>query len=107
MRKFILNTYYDTKSFDSMAQLVEKTDEGNVTIFNDKFDLWEPKPKYTKEEQKQINTCNKILSDKGKPELTEEEIEFMLDPSGIKKRLEEVEKQSQILNHFREWQDLK
>ena len=93
MRKFILNTYIDTKTFNPMAHLVEKIETENVTIFQGKIDLVEPKSKYTKEELKKINICNKILSEKGLEELTNDEIEFMLDPAGMIKRLKSVENQ--------------
>lgn len=91
MRKFILNNYVDPISFMYKVKLVEKTEDEVITIFDE---VWVSSPsKYTPEQLEKINFCNEILAKENKEPLSEEEIEFMLDPTGIDKRLENIEKQ--------------
>jgi hypothetical protein len=91
MRKFILNDYVDPTSFMYKVKLVEKTEDEVITIFDE---VWVSSPsKYTPEQLKKINFCNEILAKENKESLSEEEIEFMLDPTGMNKRLRNIEKQ--------------
>lgn len=93
MRKIILIKELDPNTFQPKITLKQKHDDGSVTtIFSETLE-YTPPPKYTKEEQEKINSTNTILVNKGMEELSEKEIEYMLDPSGINKRLKELEKE--------------
>ena len=91
MRKIILTLEADPTTFEPTIILRQKHEDGNVTIIHS--ETVKPHPKYNEQELKKINTCNTILEDKGLEALTEEEIEFMLDPTGIGKRLNNLEEQ--------------
>ena len=93
MRKIILIKEIDPESFQPIITMKQKHDDGSVsTLFTETL-AWTPPAKYTKEEQEKIDSCNKVLLDKEMEPLTEEEIEYMLDPSGMKKRLSTIEKE--------------
>lgn len=91
MRKIIFKHIIDPKSFRPVVELLEKREDEVVSLYRKELEV--VKEKYTKEEKEKIETCNSILKEKNLPELTEEEIEYMLDPSGINKRLKNLEKQ--------------
>lgn len=93
MRKFILIQEVDKDSFQPSITIKQKHDDGSIsTLFSETLE-WTPPPKYTKEEQEKIDKCNRILESKGLDLLTDKEVEFMLDPTGISKRLDDLEKQ--------------
>lgn len=92
MRKFILHNALNLENFNEIVKLVEKTDKDEIVTIHEEEIEWAPPPKYTKEEQEKIDKCNRILKNKGLDLLTDKEIEFMLDPSGINKRLDDLEK---------------
>lgn len=89
MRKFLLTRHNDPYGFVVKVKLVERTDNGVITLFDEVLE--QQSPKYRAEQQQAIDMCNKLLSDKGKERLTEKEIEFMLDPEGFDKRLKNTE----------------
>lgn len=93
MRKIILIKELDRETFQPIITIKQKHEDGTIsTLFTETLE-WTPPSKYTKEQQEQIDSCNKVLLSKGMETLTEEEIEYMLDPSGINKRLSELEKE--------------
>lgn len=92
MRKIVLIKEMDPLSFIIKLTLKEKLDDGSViTIFSEPLEI--SKSKYSKEQLEKIDQCNKILLSKGLPELSEEEADYMLDPSGIDKRLDSLEQE--------------
>lgn len=93
MRKIILHTSLNPANFNEIVKLVEKNDKDEIVTIHEEEIEWTPAPKYTKEQQEKIDKCNRILESKGLDLLTDEEIEFMLDPTGIGKRLDNLEKQ--------------
>jgi hypothetical protein len=93
MRKFILIKEINGETFQPIVTIKQKHNDGSVsTLFTETLE-WTPPSKYTKEQQEQIDSCNTILANKGMDALTEEEIEYMLDPSNMSKRLLELEKE--------------
>jgi hypothetical protein len=92
MRKIILHTALNPANFNEIVKLIEKTDEGEIVTIHEEEIAWTPAPKYTKEQQEKIDRCNRILENKEMDTLTEEEIEFMLDPTGVNRRLDNLEK---------------
>jgi hypothetical protein len=95
MRKIILIKEVDRESFQPKITIKQKNDDGSVVELYSATLGWQPEPKYTKEQMEKINSCNTVLKEKGMDPLNEEEIEYMLDPSGIEKRLTELEKEMQ------------
>jgi len=90
MRKIALITELDPESFCVRTTLKQKLDDNTVvTIFS------EVQPyklsKYSKEQLLHIEKCNAILALKNMEILTDDEIEYMLDPSGMTRRLETIE----------------
>lgn len=92
MRKIALIKRIVPESFEVMIELREKMDDGSVVVHNAK-PLQPVTSKYTREQQDLIDQCNHMLAEKGMDPLTGEESDYMLDPSGIKKRLDEIEKE--------------
>lgn len=92
MRKIALIKRIVPESFEVMIELREKMDDGSVVLHNSK-PLEPTKSKYTREQQDLIDQCNHLLAEKDMPPLTEEESDYMLDPTGIKKRLDEIEEE--------------
>jgi hypothetical protein len=91
MRKIILIQEIDKDSFQPTITIKQKNDDGSIsTLFSETLQ-WTPPPKYTKQEQEKIDSVNSVLSKKGMDLLTDDEIDYMLDPSGLNKRLKEVE----------------
>lgn len=99
MRKIILKRAIDPNSFKSIVELLEKHDDGSVKSLHRK-EFKPVKEKYTKEEKEQIQICNSILKEENLPELTEEEIDYMLDPYGLKKRSKNLDKQMDDLENL-------
>lgn len=94
MRKFILNKTLDPKTFEMTGRLVQRDGDNVNTIYDDSVEEFIPKEsKYTKEQREHIDLCNKILESKNMDLLTENEIEYLLDPSGINRKLDDLEKQ--------------
>lgn len=81
----------DPKTFQPTAVVRQKQEDGTVSVIHSEPMVAESHFKYTDQELKKIYSCNKILTGKGLDPLTEEEIEYMLDPSGVNKRLENLE----------------
>lgn len=93
MRKFVLIEMLDPELFLPTVTLKQKHDDGSVTeIYSATLEL-QLKPKYTQEQLLKINSCNTVLAEKGMEPPTEEEIEYLLDPEGFKKRLSTLEKE--------------
>jgi len=69
----------------------EVTGPGEREILHQEELTREPESRYTPEEQKKIDMCNAALSKKGKEPLSEEEIDYMLDPGGRRKWFEKVD----------------
>lgn len=89
MRKIIMTQNLDPNNFEIIHKVVEKDQDQIKVIFEGARPLL-PDPKYTIEEQKRIDACNSILEDEGLPLLTEEEVEYFLDPAGVNKKLFEL-----------------
>jgi hypothetical protein len=87
MRKIIYQTVINTTTFQPYAKVIQKTDDGEIIVLFDE-PLVRVISKYTPAEQSKIDFCNKVLVDIWQEPLAEDEIEFMLDPSGMNKRLE-------------------
>ena len=89
MRQIIYQTVLDSTTFQVKAKVVQKTAEGEIiTLYNEPLDL--PENKDTPAEQAKIDFCNRVLTNNGQGLLTENEIEFMLDPAGMNKRLKSL-----------------
>ena len=95
MRKIIVSTGIDTNSFQPMVSVFEVTGPGQKEVYLEEYVKQTPSSKYTPEEQAKIDLCNRALSEKGKDPLTEEEIEYMLDPGGLAKRVEHINNEMQ------------
>ena len=97
MRQFILHASVDPKTLNAVVTLVEQTANGLNTVFTGAVDI--PRPTrhndadYSVPELYAINRCNKILADKNLPQLSDEEIAFLLDPHGLYKRAVDIEQQ--------------
>lgn len=81
------------ETFQPNAKVIQKTDEGEIIVLFDEPLEVATSTKYTVEEQQKITFCNQVLVDNDQAELAENEIEFMLDPSGITKRLDSLAKE--------------
>lgn len=93
MRKIILHTSLNVENFNTIIKLVEKKENNEIIIIHEEEIENQPRSKYTPEQQEKINRCNNILEKKGLDPLNDDEIEFMLDPTGINQRLDNIEKQ--------------
>jgi hypothetical protein len=88
MRKFILQHVLEPDVFELVSKLVQKNDNGEIVLIHKGVLTYvEAVPKYTAYEMNKIAEVNRILISKQLVVLTEEEIEYMLDPSGMNKRL--------------------
>jgi hypothetical protein len=85
MRKIVQTTHIDLASFQVSTLIYEVLGKGKRDILFDEPLEAKETSRYTPEEQETIDLCNKILADSGKSELSEEEIDYMLDPIGLKK----------------------
>jgi hypothetical protein len=91
MRKIIYHTLMNPETFQPYAKVIQKTADGEIIVlFNEPLE--NAVSKYTLEEQSKIDFCNKVLVNNGQEHLVEDEIEFMLDPSGIAQRLDSLAK---------------
>lgn len=77
MRKFIYTMEMDKTTFDLVATIRERDENGVVSTLSTAV---VKRPKYTPEQQIKIDAVNAALTAKNDAELTEEEIEFLLDP---------------------------
>lgn len=93
MRKIIVVKELDPTTFLPNITIKQKHDDGSVSELYSATLEWQPEPKYTKEQLEKIDSCNTVLAEKGMDLLTEEEIEYMLDPEGFGKRLTDLEKE--------------
>ena len=93
MRKIIVIKELDRETFQPIITVKQKHEDGSVTTLFSETLEWQPEPKYTREQQEKIDACNSVLLNKGMDPLTEEEIDYMLDPAGMNKRLSEIEKE--------------
>ena len=87
MRKIIYNKHINPTTFKPIMQIILKDVDGNIiTLCDEPFKLFlEPEPKYSPEELEKINICNEYLAKNGHELMTEEEISYMLDPTGLSK----------------------
>lgn len=93
MRKIIYHTLMNPETFQPYAKVIQKTADGEIIVlFNEPIEMVAV-GKYTPEEQAKIDFCNEVLVDNGQEHLVEDEIEFMLDPAGITKRLDSLAKE--------------
>ena len=84
MRKFIYAQILDPLTFDLALTIVEKDENGNTTVLLKEPVKRHPLPnRYTKEEIEQIEKVNSVLSDRGEAPMTEEEMEYFVDPMGL------------------------
>lgn len=80
MRKILLITEVDPISFLPRREVKMKDENGNISILSShSIELFS---KYTTEQLQQIEICNAALRETGHAEMTEQEIEYMLDPIG-------------------------
>lgn len=82
MRKIIYRHVLNHRTFQPILTINLKTEDGNVTELL-KAEL-EITSRYSEEELRKINLCNKLLIEKGMPTMTDDEINYMLDPMGLK-----------------------
>jgi hypothetical protein len=92
MRKIIYHTLMNPETFQPYAKVVQKIADGRIVVLSNE-PLENAVSKYTLEEQSKIDFCNKVLVNNGQEHLVEDEIEFMLDPSGIAQRLDSLAKE--------------
>lgn len=76
MRKIATTLTMDPETFAPKFVISVKHPDG--TIDKTKLDIKADESKYTPQQQAKINAVNKALKDKNDPEMTEEEIEYML-----------------------------
>lgn len=93
MRKIILQTHINPADFLPVVTMKQKNDDGSVTELYSAVLQRVPESKYTKEQLEKIDNCNTILKEKGMELLSEEEIDYMLDPEGFNKRLTNLEEE--------------
>lgn len=103
MRRFLGNVMIDPESFDPFYYLVEKDESGKIIRKFKEVYTSRPKPKYTAEEQDQINRCNDVLIKNQLPVLTEEEEEFLIRPFvNVNNRLDALEKKAETTEGLQE-----
>lgn len=79
MRKVICTLSFDTEKFEPY-QIIKVRDENGVITELLREEI--PIEKYTLAELRKIDQCNAALRNHSMTEMTEEEIEFMLHPTG-------------------------
>lgn len=89
MRKIIYNKHVDPTTFLPTMQIILKDKDGNITTLCNEPMEW-VQSKYSPEELKKINLCNEHLAKNGHELMTDEEISYMLDPTGISKLADTV-----------------
>lgn len=80
MRKILIQRTVDIESFIPSIQVIMKDENGKNSIISS---VSYKRTKYTAEQQNNIDFCNNALREKGLAEMTEQEIEYMLDPMGF------------------------
>ena len=92
MRKIIYNKHVNSTTFMPTMQILLKDVDGNITTLCDEPLVFKPvETKYSPEELVKINICNEQLEKNGHELMTEEEISYMLDPTGLSKLKDTVE----------------
>lgn len=93
MRKILLTQGINLDTFAPMVEVFEVIGKGEKEVLL-REELAVSKPsRYTPEEQAKIDTCNRALQSKGKDPLSEEEIDYMLDPANMIKRIDNLSKE--------------
>lgn len=86
MRKIIYNKHVNPTTFMPTMQILLKDVDGNIVTLCDEPLVYKPaETKYSPEELQKINICNEYLAKNGHELMTEEEISYMLDPTGLSK----------------------
>jgi len=90
MRKFRGGAYIDPKSFEIIAKVHIKYDDGTViNLLNEKL-AQVPESKYSPAQLAQIDCINKALLAKNLPAMNESEIDDFFDPGGLKQLNEKI-----------------
>jgi len=84
MRKFLETHALDPATFELVTKLVEKYDDGTIVPISERRATGSSS-KYTLQQQANIDRVNQTLRDCGIDMMTEEETDYMLDPSGMVK----------------------
>lgn len=92
MRKILLIKDMDPETFNLRVKVLQRNEDGTVETLSSSV-MSHTNSKYTKDQLEKIEQCNRALASKGMPELTEEEADYMLDPSGIGARLSALEEE--------------
>jgi len=90
MRKIITQIEHDITDFTPYQVVKMKPEDGDVVELDRQRYI---ESRYTPKQQNDIDRCNRVLSKKNMPEMTEEEINFMLDPYGFRERLTTLSKE--------------
>jgi hypothetical protein len=87
MRKITNQLGLDDFTFSPMIMIRMLEEDGTITELAkiDPFNKQTKLPsKYTLEDWRKIEQCNKLLVDRGLSEMTEEENDWMIDPTGLR-----------------------
>ena len=87
MRKIIYNKHVNPTTFMPIMQIFLKDVDGNIITLCDEplKPMAAKESKYSPEELVKINICNEYLAKNGHELMSEEEISYMLDPTGLSK----------------------
>lgn len=86
MRKIIFRKEFDPVSFVPQVRFVVKSADGEILLNTVKqLEYTAAKSKYTKEEQEMIDQAQEMLAAEGFELMTEAEMDYLVDPLGLKK----------------------
>jgi len=85
MRKFTYAIVMDSNTFAPQVIIREKDEAGNITeLLNKPVEQHPLSNKYSTTEITKIDTVNKLLKERNEAELTEEEMDHLVDPLHLK-----------------------
>ncbi len=100
MRKFIYITTIRPNSFNPYIVIKEKDESGKITeILSEELFQHPLSNRFTPEEIAKIDKVNAALDSRGERRLSDEEIEYLIDPMGLK-RLEEKTPEPKDMQHL-------
>lgn len=87
MRKFANIKGVDPETFEVYQIIKEKNEDGTVIeLLREKITSHPLSGRYTPDEIKDIEKVNSVLEAKGESKLTDAEMDFLIDPLGLKRR---------------------
>ena len=103
MRKILAQVALDPKTFAPIATVIVKNPDGTKKVYKQEFDAQKnPLNKYTAEQQRHINGINYLLAENNEPPMTQEEMDWAVDPYGqIAIESKTTERELQSLSGFR------